>query len=89
MLIGAIEETYNKTLRNNYAGYGNQSNKEILEHKYDNYEDITVVNIANNDMAMKEHYDNNKSFENIIDYIDSAVEFTSARENCTQQNKSL
>ena len=45
MLIGAVDETYIRSLRQKYVGYANITTLTILNHLYDSYARITAQDL--------------------------------------------
>ena len=67
ILLGAVDEIYLRSLRNKYVGYQNHTTRDILDHLYNTYANISSTDLRNNDKAMKIAYDTNLSIDVLIE----------------------
>jgi hypothetical protein len=80
-IIGAIDATYLKTLRSKYVGFQNRSTRDILDHLYSTYANISASQLLENDTQMKTSYGANQPIELFFDQIEDAVDFADAGES--------
>ena len=76
ILLASIDETYVRTLRHRYTGYGKTSTRTMLEHLYANYANISPANLQQNDAKLRAPYDANHPIETLIDQVELAVEYS-------------
>ena len=75
LLLGAVDDIYVSSLRNQYTGYTTLSTMNILTHLYDAYGQITDLDLDNNEKRMKTPYDPNLPIDNLFHQIEAAEEF--------------
>ena len=73
-LIAAVDPLFLQTIRQQYVGFANRSLREMLQHLYDTYADISAENLEENDKKMREPWDPNAPFEELIKQIKDAVD---------------
>ena len=73
-LVGAIEPLYLQSLRQPYVGYANVTTFEMLRHLYETYADISADDLETNDVKMKEPWDPNQPFEQLVKQIQDAID---------------
>jgi len=78
ILLAAVDEMYYRTLRHRFIGYGNVTTRQILDHLYAQYADISSSALQDNDKRLKAPYDPNQPIESIFEQIETAVEFAAA-----------
>jgi hypothetical protein len=81
LLIGAVDETFLRSLRDKYIGYANVTTLQMLTHLYAAYAQISETDLQANDEQMKSDYDVNQPIEVLIDQIDDAVDLAAAASN--------
>ena len=74
-LLGAVDPIYVESLRNMYTGYTAVPVLTILTHLYDNYGQITAMDLDENERMMKQRYDPNQPIDILFKQIEMAVEF--------------
>lgn len=74
-LLMAVEEFYYRPLRNITMGYATVSTKDILDHIYDSYGNITESDLSDNDNRFRTPYDSEQPIEFLYDQVESEVEF--------------
>ena len=52
-LLSALDDIYIRALKDRHVGYMNQSIRSILQHLFDNYGNITPLELEDNDMKMR------------------------------------
>ena len=65
----SVDELFIKSLRNKYAGYGNQTTNKLLTHLYTAWADISVGKLQVNGAAMNQVYDVNQPMETLFEQI--------------------
>jgi hypothetical protein len=77
-LLATVHETYYRTLRNRITGFANTTTRQLLEHLYRTYGNITPADLIENDTRMKTSYDPSQPIEVLYDQIEDAVELADA-----------
>jgi hypothetical protein len=77
-ILAAIHETYYRTLRNRITGFATISTRQLIEHLYRTYGNITPADLIENDERMKTTYDPSQPIEVLFDQIEDAVELADA-----------
>ena len=62
-------------LRHKYIGYGNTTTREMLNHLYSTYANISPSYLQDNDAKLRNPYKYNHPIENLTDKIENAVEY--------------
>ena len=75
LLLGAVDDMYVSSLRNQYTGYTSVSTMNIITHLYDTYGQISDLDIDENERKMKQRYDPNQPIDVLFKQIESAEEY--------------
>ena len=75
LLLGAVEEMYVSSLRNQYTGYTAVTTMQILTHLYDNYGQISNLDLDGNEHNMKKKYDLDQPIDVLFHQIEAAEEY--------------
>ena len=81
LLLVAIEEKHYRVLRNDLIGYANVTTRDLIQHLYTGYGNITSTQLANNDTTLRSAYDPNQPTESLYEQIDNAVVFAASTDN--------
>ena len=73
-LIGAVEPLFLQAVRQPYVGYANITAYDMLRHLYDTYADISAEDLEENDRRLREQWDPNQPFEQLIKQIQDAID---------------
>ena len=74
-LLGAVDSIYVESLRDMHTGYTAVTVLQLLTHLYDNYGQITPMDLDDNERRMKQKYDPNQPIDILFKQIELAVEF--------------
>ena len=74
-LLASFDNMYLKALKQPYVGYSNRTCIQILQHLYDNYGQISQMDLDDNATRMKNPYDVTTPIENLFEQIDDSVEY--------------
>jgi hypothetical protein len=77
-LLAAVHESYYRTLRHRITGFANTTTRQLLDHLYATYGNLTPADLVENDERMKAPYDPSQPIEVLFDQIDDAVELADA-----------
>ena len=77
-LLGYMGDIYVRALKENYVGYRNLACLEVINRLKENYYKITLEDPNLNTAHMDAPHNINKTFDSIINKIETAVEFTNA-----------
>ena len=77
-LLAAVNATYYRTLRNRITGFATITTRQLLEHLYRTYGNITPADLIDNDARMKSTYDPSMPIEVLFNQIEDAVELADA-----------
>ena len=77
-IVGAVDAMFLRTLRSKYVGYQNSSTRDILDHLYATYANISASDLLANDEQMKTDYDAQQPIEIFFDQIKDVVDFAAA-----------
>ena len=69
LMLASVEEMYVRSLRHRYAGYGQTSTHQLLDHLYATYVNISPADLQANDMKLRATYDRNQLVENLFDQV--------------------
>ena len=72
LLLSAISDMFIKALKNPISGYSNVTTKQLLNHLYERYGQLTPQDLKNNDDEMNQPYDANTPIENLYEQIEQA-----------------
>ena len=67
-----------RSLHHKYIGHGNTTTREILNHLYSTYANISSSDLQDNDARLRTPYDANNSIKNLTDQIENAVKYAAA-----------
>ena len=73
-----MKDIYVRTLKEKYAGYGNLTCLEVINHLKANYYKITLADLKLNTACMNAPQNINEPFESIIEQIETTVVFSDA-----------
>ena len=74
-LISALDDIYIRALKDCHVGYMNQSIRSILQHLFDNYGNITPLELEDNDMKMRATWDPNSPFDCLVKQIEDGQDY--------------
>jgi hypothetical protein len=77
-VLGAVQEMYYKTLRHRITGYTSVTTRQLLNHLYVTYGNITPADLANNDAKMKTPFDPSQPIEVLFDQIEDTADLAAA-----------
>jgi hypothetical protein len=77
-LLGCVEPIYVETLRNPHTGFTMVSTLQLLDHLYNNYGQISNVDLDENERKLKTKYDANLPIDTLFRQIETAAEFADA-----------
>ena len=75
-LLSALDDIYVRTLKDHHVGYMNQSICTILTHLFNNYSNITPLELEDNDTKMHATWDPNSPFNCLIKQIEDGQDYT-------------
>ena len=78
LVIGCFDEVYLKPLANRVTGYGHKSTRQILDHLYTVYGQLSPADLAENDSRMRTEYDAALPIETLYEQIEDAQELAAA-----------
>ena len=73
-LLLAVDELFVRSLRHRYVGYGTVSTRDILDHLYVTYANISPSDLQENETHFRAPYDANYPIDTLIDQMETAVE---------------
>ena len=73
--LNAFDTMYLKALKQPHIGFSNRTVMELIQHLYDNYGQISQMDLDNNATRMKMPYDITTPIENLFEQIYEAVEY--------------
>ena len=74
-LLSALDDIYARALKDHHVGYMNQSIRTILTHLFDNYGNITPLELEDNDTKMHATWDPNSPFNCLIKQIEDGQDY--------------
>ena len=74
-LLSAIDDIYIRALKDRHVGYMNQSIRAILQHLFDNYGNITPLELEDNDTKMRATWDPNSPFDCLVKQIEDGQDY--------------
>ena len=74
-LLSALDDIYIRTLKDRHVGYMNQSIHAILQHLFQNYGNITPLELEDNDTKMCATWDPNSPFDCLIKQIEDGQDY--------------
>jgi hypothetical protein len=78
LLLGAVDDMFVRSLQTKYIGYLNVSTRQLLDHLYRQYAQISAADLQDNDASLKASYDPNLPIETLFDQVEDAVDFAAA-----------
>ena len=74
-LLSALDDIYIRALKDHHFGYMNQSIRTILTHLFDNYSNITPLELEDNNTKMRATWDPNSPFDCLIKQIEDGQDY--------------
>ena len=74
-LLSALDDIYIRALKDRHVGYMNQSIRAILQHLFDNYGNITPLELEDNDTKMRAPWDPNSPFDCLVKQIEDGQDY--------------
>ena len=74
-LLSALDDIYVRTLKDRHVGYMNQPIHTILQHLFENYGNITPLELEDNDTKMRATWDPNSPFDCLIKQIEDGQDY--------------
>ena len=74
-LLTSIDDIYVHALKDRHIGYMNQSIRTILQHLFDNYGNITPLELEDNDTKMRATWDPNSPFDCLIQQVEDSQDY--------------
>ena len=74
-LLSALDDIYIRALKDRHVGYMNQSIRAILQHLFDNYGNITPLELEDNDTKMRATWDPNSPFDCLVKQIEDGQDY--------------
>ena len=78
LLLSAVEEMYIRSLRHHYSRYVQTTTRQLLEHLYETYNNISPADLQSNDARLRSPYDANHPVENLFDQVKDSVNYAAA-----------
>jgi len=72
LLLSAVDDMFLKTLKNSINGYSRVTTKQLINHLYDRYGQLTPQDLKDNDDNLHQPYDATSPIENLFEQIDTA-----------------
>ena len=77
-LLLSVDEICVRSLQHKHIGYGNTTTREVLNHLYSTYANISPSGLQDNDARLRTPYEANHPIENLTDQIENAVGYVAA-----------
>ena len=77
-LLSAVDDIYVRALRDRHVGYMNQTIRNLLTHLFDNYGNITQLELEDNDTKMRALWDPNSLFDCLVQQLEDGPASSSA-----------
>ena len=74
-LLSALDDIYVRTLKDRHVGYMNQSIRTSLTHLFNNYGNITPLELEDNNTKMRATWDPNSPFDCLIKKIEDGQDY--------------
>ena len=74
-LLTSIDDIYIHALKDRHVGYMNQSICTILQHLFDNYGNITPLELEDNDTKMRATWDPNSPLDCLIQQVEDGQDY--------------
>ena len=74
-LLSAVKEIYIRALCDRHMGYMNQSIHNLLTHLFENYSNITQLELEDNDTKMRSLWDPNSPFDCLVQQLEDGQDY--------------
>ena len=74
-LLSAVDDIYVRALRDRHVGYMNQSICNLLNHLFNNYGNITQLELEDNDTKMRTLWDPNSPFDCLVQQLEDGQDY--------------
>ena len=74
-LLRAVDDIYVRALRDQHVGYMNQSIRNLLTHLFNNYGNITQLELEDNDTKMRALWDPNSPFDCLVQQLEDGQDY--------------
>ena len=74
-LLSTVEDIYVRALRDRHVGYMNQSIHNLLTHLFENYGNITQLELEDNDTKMRALWDPNSPFDCLVQQLEDGQDY--------------
>ena len=74
-LLSAVDDIYVRALRDRHVGYMNQTIRNLLTHLFDNYGNITQLELEDNDTKMRALWDPNSPFDCLVQQLEDGQDY--------------
>ena len=74
-LLSTLDNIYFRALKDHHVGYMNQSIRSMLQHLFDNYGNITPLELEDNDTKMRATWDPNSPFDCLIKEVEDGQDY--------------
>ena len=74
-LLSTVEDIYVRGLRDRHVGYMNQSIRHLLTHLFENYSNITQLELEDNDTKMRSLWDPNSPFDCLVQQLEDGQDY--------------
>ena len=74
-LLGAVDDIYARAMRDRHVGYMNQTIRNLLNHLFNNYGNITQLELEDNDTKMRTMWDPNSPFDSLIQQLEDGQDY--------------
>ena len=74
-LLSAVDDIYVHALRDRHVGYMNQTIRNILTHLFNNYGNITQLELEDNDTKMRTLWDPNSPFDCLVQQLEDGQDY--------------
>ena len=78
LLLASTDKLCVRSLRHKYIGYGKTNYLALLDHLYATYANISASDLQDNNKRLRDPYDRNQPFQNLIGQVENAVDYASA-----------
>ena len=80
LLLACTDKLYVQYLRHKYICYEKTTTRALLDHLYSTYNNISASTLQDNDKRLRAPYNSNQLFETLINQVENAVYYASARD---------
>ena len=74
-LLSTVEDIYVRALRDHHVGYMKQSISNLLTHLFENYGNITQLELEDNDTKMRALWDPNSPFDCLVKQLEDGQDY--------------